>query len=240
MATKTPKLRGEVKILPLNSVKPNSWNPNEMTPEMRESLKHGLCEDGWLVSQALLIWGSDENGDTQNIIIDGEHRFEVAVELGMKKGPMVLLDGISKVEAEKLTIKLNQKRGDWNLDALAKLLKEIAETTPDGLSAVDMGFTDEALMKLLAAAPEVAAPGEGFDPGAAPPPSEDPAGGGGGEPTTSNVRMVQLFLDDKTHPAFLEKVKALAEKWGTKNVTDTTLKAIEFCAGLSDELLKGA
>ena len=43
--------------------------------------------------------------------------------------------------------------------------------------------------------------------------------------------MVQLFLDDQTQPPFLADCQALAEKWDTKNVTDTVLKAIAFAKG---------
>jgi hypothetical protein len=227
-------IRGEVVLRALSTVKPNGWNPNVMTDEMKASLVHGLQEDGWLASQALLVWGSDENGEPKNLIIDGEHRYHAAQETGMQHGPMVVLDGITEAEAKALTVKMNQKRGDWNMDSLAGLLKDIASSSEDGLSGVSLGFGEEELMKLLAPTetPELdtAAPsGETEKP---------PAGDEGtpiqapdAPPETSSVKMVQLFLDDQTQPAFLESCQALAAKWDTKNVTDTVLKAIEFAKG---------
>jgi hypothetical protein len=223
----TPKVRGEVKILPLASVKANTWNPNVMTPEMKASLKHGLVEDGWIASQALLIWGTDEQGAEQNIIIDGEHRYVAAVELGLKKGPMVKLDLLTEAEAKALTVKLNQKRGDWNPDKLGELLKELAQTSETPLTGIDLGFSDEGLMKLLAVEPmELQTPTpDGEAPKTGP---HAPQGANGqAPPPTSSARMVQLYLDDTTHPPFMEKCAALCEKWGTKNVTDCVLKAIE-------------
>lgn len=243
-----PRLRGEVKILPLATVKPNTWNPNTMTPEMKASLRHGLSEDGWLASQALLIWGSDEMGEPMNIIIDGEHRFVEAVGLGMVDGPMVVLDLLSEAEAKALTIKMNQKRGDWNVDGLAGLLKELSMGSDAGITGLDFGFTDESLMKLLADAPldmgslgessttptlpssgNTTSSGEGTD-GAAP-----PGGSTGTPPAVSSVRMVQLFLDDKTHPPFMEQIAKLSEAWGTSNVTDTVLRAVAEAALASQE-----
>ena len=151
-------IRGEVVVRALSTVKPNGWNPNVMTDEMKASLVHGLQEDGWLASQALLIWGSDQDGSEMNLIIDGEHRYRAALEIGMENGPMVVLDGLTEGEAKALTIKMNQKRGDWNTDSLAALLKDIAASSEDGLTGVSLGFGEEELMKLLATPePEIAA-----------------------------------------------------------------------------------
>ncbi len=76
----------KVLIKPLDLVKPNAWNPNRMTPFQRESLKVGLLSDGWLISQSLLIWGTDDKGVEKNIIIDGEQRWTVATANGFTKG----------------------------------------------------------------------------------------------------------------------------------------------------------
>lgn len=224
-------VRGEVQIHDLNIVRPNPWNPNEMTPAMLESIKHGFTTDGWLVSQALLIWGIDDGGEERNMIIDGEHRWRGATELGMLQGPMVVLDGLSEPQAKALTVKLNQKRGDWNQEGLATLLQSIQYEVAGGITGIDMGFTDDEMMKLLAtdsvdlagldpmAGDEATGdPGELRSP-TLPSPSSEP-------PQQSGVRMVQLFLDDLTQPMFMEHIKQLAEKWGTKNVTDTTLEAV--------------
>ena len=134
----TPTTRGKVIMRRLDTVAPNPWNPNRMTDEMKRSMLYGFRHDGWLVSQALLIWGTDETGAAKNIIIDGEHRWLTATELNMVEGPMVVLDGIDETEAKKLTVKLNQKRGEFDDDLLADLLTTI-ETDRDDM-ALDLGF----------------------------------------------------------------------------------------------------
>lgn len=232
-AKTTNAVRGTVEILPLKDVKPNPWNPNRMTEEMMASLQHGLRHDGWLASQALLVWGTDADGETRNVIIDGEHRYRGALAIGLTEGPMVRLDGLSEAEAKALTVKLNQKRGEWDEKALSDLLQSIQFDVDGANLALEFGFAEDEMMKLLASAPE---PLEGLLP-ATPPtrePTSSPATSGGVEPAppppTSAVRMVQLFLDDETHPAFLAHVQALAKLWDKKNVTEVVLEAVKIVA----------
>ncbi len=190
MKTKTV---GKVEMAKLATVRPNPWNPNEMDDATRASLAYGLEHDGWLASQALLVWRTDDVGADQMVIIDGEHRWTEAQKVGFKDGPMVFLDGLSAVDAKALTIKLNQKRGAWNQDKLGDLLRDLAKDTPDGLLAVDLGIADDALAKLLA---DAAAAGEisgGVDFPPPPPPIDvtDIA------PTKNDpsIRLMQLYLD---------------------------------------------
>ena len=165
-----PAVRGHAVLRPLADVVANPWNPNRMTDHMFRSVVHGLKTDGWVASQALLVWGTDETGATRNTIIDGEHRWRAAQEAGFTAGPMVFLDGVSELEAKALTVKLNQKRGDWDDELLGPLLRELAEASPPDMS-MDLGITEENLAWLIA--PPEARPEE---PGTAPTkPVEAPA-----------------------------------------------------------------
>ncbi len=113
-----------------------------MTEFERASLRAGLQSDGWIVSQSLLIWGKDEKGRAQNVIIDGEHRWVEATALGLTQGPAVVLDGLTEAEAKKLTIKLDNKRGKFDKTKLHNVLAEIVGVdSTDGL-AFELGFTD--------------------------------------------------------------------------------------------------
>jgi hypothetical protein len=221
----TAEVVGKVEIRPLAAVTNNSWNPNRMTAEMRESLRYGLRSDGWLASQALLIWGSDENGEAKNLIIDGEHRWSVAIELGFIDGPMVFLHGIEEARAKALTVKMNQKRGSFDELELGALLRDIeldlAELGVDDLG-LDLGLTDEKLMRYLAepAAEEEAPPARADLPAAVPPEPQQLDTEG------SRIRMIQLFFDAETHELFAERVKELGDALGLPNVTDTVVEAV--------------
>lgn len=121
---------GEFQIVDLDSVRPNTWNPNRFTAFLAKSLEHGMRVDGWIPAQAMLIWGKDEHGAEQNIIIDGEHRWKAAQAIGLKQGPATYLDGITEAQAKAYTIKLDQKRGTHDEALLSGLLSSL-DDVPD-------------------------------------------------------------------------------------------------------------
>lgn len=223
------KFTGDRPVLTaLSLVKPNGWNPNGMSPFERESLRIGLQTDGWLMSQSLLIWRTDDKGKERNLIIDGEQRWTVAQEAGFKRGPMVFLDGLPETEAKALTVKIDAKRGKFRDEPLGVLLREIQyELKGEDSLSLNLGIPEESLMVLLSE-PEIVLPGAGADGGV----GEEPSGAGTGLPT-STVRMVQVFLNPETHAEFSELVRSLASKYGTKNVSDTVLEAIRRAAKIS-------
>lgn len=167
-------LRGAVEILPLDTVEPNGWNPNVVPPHIMESIREGFRTDGWLVSQALLVWATDEHGVAVNRIIDGEHRWEAARAVGLTEGPMVLLRGLPVHEAKALTVKLNQKRGAWDLAGLGALLRGLEEAAVP-VEAASMGFTVAELDAIVAGAPlpQLPPPGGGDGEGGGAPPPEN-------------------------------------------------------------------
>jgi hypothetical protein len=155
---KPVRVVGEAKLLPLEQFQPNGWNPNRMTVQMKQSLVHGLRTDGWLASQALLVLGTDDKSVVHNVIIDGEHRWMTALELGFTEGPAVVLDGISVTHAKKLTIALNQKRGEFDDTSLQALLLDIAPDVDRDLLSLDTGLAAGDLARYLDEHSETAAP----------------------------------------------------------------------------------
>lgn len=229
MAEKSVGVVGEVVLRPLDLVRPNSWNPNRMTPEMESSLRVGLETDGWLASQALLIWGTDEGGARQDLIIDGEHRWKVAKSLGMIEGPMVFLDALSPAGARALTIKLNQKRGSFDFDALGDLLRgiemDLADMGIDDL-ALELGFRDDELMKLLAEPPEEPTPTSTVT---APVPIESST------EALPDVWVVQLFFNAGQHEEFLQMLVDLKGRFGVEGGTsEVVFEAMKIAVGSDD------
>ena len=104
-------------------------------PQVRA--KAGFHKEGWLVSQALTVWRTDETGQERNVIIDGEQRWLCALDEGMLQGPMVYLDGITEVEARKLTVQLYTRRGSWTDEGLSLALQPIDLDVTD---ALDLGL----------------------------------------------------------------------------------------------------
>lgn len=140
---------GEVVVRPLASVKLNGWNPHRIPPHLYESLKHGLKTDGWLAAQALLVWGTDERGERRDTVIDGEHRWRAATELGMVEGPMVFLDGLTLAQAKAHTVKMDSRRGSFQEDRLAELLRDVGADVVGDVS-LDLGLAREDVDRMLA------------------------------------------------------------------------------------------
>jgi hypothetical protein len=223
----------------LESVGPNPWNPNRMSTFVRASLKAGLEGDGWLSSQALLIWGSDENGETKDLIIDGEHRWRVARELGFREGPMVVLHNLRESRAKGLTIKMNQKRGSFEDDGLAALIGELMAGEDAEKFALDVGFTEDEIARLIAE-PEEASPESDKAPQTRAMPE---VGGIGGAPSTfasegagtttpppapeyQQMKMVQLLFDDERFARFNRVIVELGKAYGKRTVSDTVMEAL--------------
>jgi hypothetical protein len=213
-----PDIVGLVVIRPLADVTPNTWNPNHMTAFEKDSLRHGLLHDGWLVSQTLLVWGTDEKGRTRNIIIDGEHRWTVAMEMKMPEGPMVFLDGYNEARAKALTLKLRTRQGTHNEVEVGELLRSIQDEFSSAQNLqLEFGIEEEKLMALLSTPVDLEL-------------TEKPTGGVIGElPSgqTSHIRMVQLFFNAEQHEEFTRMLKELAVRFSTANATDTVIAAVQ-------------
>jgi ParB-like chromosome segregation protein Spo0J len=197
---------GKVVSVDLSKVSPNPWNPNEMDAHTRASLKHGFETTGWLSSQALLLWGKDENGVRQDLIIDGEQRWTVARELDMKKGPGVWLDGLTSAQAKALTIGLDQKRGSFNQDRLGELVAELLKGSDVLALSLDLGLRSQDIVNLTK-------------------PRDIPA------PVRSenvHTKQVPLYFDADQHAEFDRLIGALAPRLKTETVTDTVLAALRL------------
>lgn len=219
------KVVGKVEMRALASVSKNPWNPNVMTAEESASLQNGFEHDGWLASQALLIWGKDDKGITRNLIIDGEHRHETGVRLGIKEGPMVVLDGLKESYVKSLTIKMNAKRGKADPDRLGALIRDIQYDLDVPDLALDLGIQQDDLMKMLAVEPEsLDALTDGAS-GTAPihtsPGGPNPVVAGG------HVAFIQLFYSKEQHAEFIAIAKEVAAHAKTKNVSDTVMHAMK-------------
>jgi ParB-like chromosome segregation protein Spo0J len=104
--------------------------------------------------------GTDERGRKRDLIIDAEHRWHEARSLGMKRGPAMVMRGITEAEARALTIKLYRRRGEHDADLLAAAVREIeGKLSVDDL-ALSLGFEEKAFVKLVATQEPPAPPAE--------------------------------------------------------------------------------
>ena len=103
------------KKLKINTLRPNEYNPNEMTESILNHLVAELKRIGFL--QPILV-------NKKGIIIDGEHRWLAAQEAGLKEVPVIEVD-MSEKEAKLTTVNMNQIKGELNPLKFAELLTDL-------------------------------------------------------------------------------------------------------------------
>ena len=109
----------EIEMVDVDSIKLDPTNPNEMSKEKMEALRKIMKEKGFL--QPILI-------DQDSTMIDGEHRYIIYKEFGMKEIPCFRMN-VTDSERRLLRQTMNKVRGEHNprddVDDLVKLSKEI-------------------------------------------------------------------------------------------------------------------
>ena len=215
---------------PQNPRKHNSDNVNAIKKSIKE---HGQVEP--LVVQK-----------STKMVIAGNARLKVMRDLGFTEVKVALID-VDDTQARKLSISLNRsgELATWDESVLAKHLEELSLATNFDPEA--LGFSNREMNELVAAfggaiesldfddVPDEPTPATNFsdnntfegdydDDDSV---DELPTPVTGEAPAVSNVRMIQMFLNDETITIFQDMVKYLGKHYGTTNITDTVFKAVE-------------
>ena len=115
MLTTQSSSQPEYRLLPVDQLVPNAYNPNRMSPGHVETLKRTIEKDGFV--GVILVNRAKEGYE----IIDGERRWRAAHELQMPTVPCLVVQ-IPTDQAKSLTIKINQIHGRWQPDLLTVLI----------------------------------------------------------------------------------------------------------------------
>lgn len=124
-----------VKMVPIDKVVANDYNPNKVaTPEM-ELLKHSIEEDGY--TQPIVTYYDDEND--QYIVVDGFHRYRCAKEFfDLTEVPIVTIDkDLNNRMAS--TIRHNRARGTHQIIDMSKIVLDLTKN----------GWSEEQISKHL-------------------------------------------------------------------------------------------
>ena len=112
-----------VKMVSIDKVVANDYNPNKVaTPEM-ELLKHSIEEDGY--TQPIVTYYDKEND--KYIVVDGFHRYRCAVEFfNLKEIPVVTIDkDLNNRMAS--TIRHNRARGTHQIIDMSKIVLDLTK-----------------------------------------------------------------------------------------------------------------
>lgn len=107
-------------LISKNDLHPNPWNPNRTSERVQEAIKESVTEYGQVLE--LLVRPHPEiEGEYQ--ILDGEHRYNVLPENVYCN----VIHDVPESHARKLTVIMNETRGEADKIALAQLLAEVSQ-----------------------------------------------------------------------------------------------------------------
>jgi ParB/RepB/Spo0J family partition protein len=133
----------KIETVPIETIKPNNWNPNEMDKQVFSSLVESVRRHGIL--QPVLV-SSDFS------LIKGEKRWRAARKAGLKEIICVVVD-TKKEESKLLNVSLNTLRGQTNDEMMAALLDELAVHFSLEDISVQTGYEKENLQQILSDLP---------------------------------------------------------------------------------------
>lgn len=112
-----------VKMVDIEKVIANDYNPNKVAPPEMRLLKHSIEEDGY--TQPIVTYYDSEND--KYIIVDGFHRYRCAKEyFDLKEIPVVVIDkNLSNRIAS--TIRHNRARGTHQIIDMSHIVMQLVE-----------------------------------------------------------------------------------------------------------------
>jgi DNA modification methylase len=138
-------LKGELELrrVKVKALRPNPWNPNQMTDSERDKLRREIEEHGYLVP--IVVRPGKKKGQWE--IVDGEQRWRELVDAKVKEVDVVITS-LDDNEARIATVNLNELRGTWREEDLGKLVSDLRGEISLGELAERLPFTTSKLHKL--------------------------------------------------------------------------------------------
>jgi ParB-like chromosome segregation protein Spo0J len=139
-----------VKRIPLNKIKANSYNPNSVAPPEMALLETSIWEDGY--TQPVVCYYDDQ--EDMYIVVDGFHRFRICKESKRvnerEQGhlPIVVID---KEIGDRMasTIRHNRARGSHNIELMSGIVAELVEIGKgDAWICKHIGMSPDELLRL--------------------------------------------------------------------------------------------
>lgn len=125
---KAQKLQTETVIHPvtkigIDSINLNDWNPNFVNGHIKSAIKDDINQNGFI--DPIVVQKHNKKLKKDNVIINGEHRYKIMKDRGMKEISAIVLDVPDK-KAKALTIRLNREHGELYPDKMSLLLKDLS------------------------------------------------------------------------------------------------------------------
>lgn len=140
----------DVISVPVEKVKPNTYNPNTVAPPEMRLLYESIKEDGY--TMPIVCYYSKES-DTY-VIVDGFHRYRIMLEyqdIYIREKGMLPVSVINKSLDQRMasTIRHNRARGSYSVDLMSNIVKELHELgRSDAWISRHLGMDKDEILRL--------------------------------------------------------------------------------------------
>ena len=136
--------------VPIEKVKPNTYNPNSVAPPEMRLLYESIKIDGY--TMPIVCYYSKENDIY--VIVDGFHRYRVMLEhpdIYEREKGMLPVSVIDKPLDQRMasTVRHNRARGTHNVELMSSIVKELHELgRSDAWIARHLGMDQDEILRL--------------------------------------------------------------------------------------------
>jgi ParB-like chromosome segregation protein Spo0J len=150
-----------VQYVPIDQIRPNSYNPNRQSEGDFALLLKSMEEDGFTqpivcvnITQDDLDTSEEMRaagysvGDT--VIVDGEHRWRASAQLGYQEIPVAFMpEGTPLAQAKIATLRHNRARGSEDFELSAAVLRDLQELGELDWAQDSLMLSDEEVNRLI-------------------------------------------------------------------------------------------
>ena len=148
MASKSPAYH--VISVPIEKIKPNTYNPNAVAPPEMKLLYDSIKEDGYTMP---IVCYYDKEEEIY-MIVDGFHRYRIMLEypdIYEREKGMLPVSVINKSLDQRMasTVRHNRARGSHNVDLMSNIVKELHELgRSDAWISKHLGMDKDEILRL--------------------------------------------------------------------------------------------
>ncbi|GFI65210.1 putative protein YbdM [Lachnospiraceae bacterium] len=148
MTTKSPVYR--IIPVPVEKIRPNTYNPNSVAPPELKLLYDSIREDGYTMP---IVCYYDEREDVY-VIVDGFHRYRIMLDypdIYRREEGLLPVSVIDKPLDYRMasTIRHNRARGSHNVDLMSNIIRELHELgRSDAWISKHLGMDKDEILRL--------------------------------------------------------------------------------------------
>lgn len=148
MSSKSPVYK--IISVPIEQIRPNSYNPNTVAPPEMRLLYDSIKADGYTMP---IVCYYDKDEDAY-IIVDGFHRYRIMLDypdIYEREGGMLPVSVINKPLDQRMasTIRHNRARGSHDVDLMSNIVKELHELgRSDAWISKHLGMDKDEILRL--------------------------------------------------------------------------------------------